>query len=89
MIFQQFLVANHPCTFVLVLCVHSFRKWQFAAFHLQNGIGEELHGVQTGQNEFQISRHQTNCGTELQQWVQRNRVKSYRHRIEIINPTIG
>ena len=68
-------------------------KLQFAEFHLENSIGEELHCVQTGhgykKNRIQITRHKANCGTEMQEWIDANGAESRRGRIDICHPTVG
>ena len=92
-IFKDFLAAKSPSTFALFVR-HFFSRWEFAGFHLQNGIGEELHGVKLlWHNDFRITRHQANCGTEMEEWIQEIEAKRYNtgnhNQIAIISPTIG
>ena len=77
--FQQFLSANKPSTFVIALIrIHKDNPTdQLANFHLENNIGEQLHGEQLGDEHvgyFEICRHQV--GTErakLEEWADKTR----------------
>ena len=66
---------------------------EFAEFHLQNSIGEELHRVHSVHefyHQIEITRHRANRGTALQEWVDQNRKGMNGNRqIRIRNPTIG
>ena len=63
---------------------------QFVEFHLQNTIGEELHGVQIGLGIYQFTRHPANCGEGLQEWIKECQSKSCHQGGEIVikSPTI-
>ena len=66
---------------------------KFVEFHLQNNIGEELHGVQTesgfNQNRIQITRHKINSDTKLEEWVEENTEEISSREFQIHGPTIG
>ena len=91
--FQDFLAAKKPCTFALF--VHPVCwKWKFAGeFHLENGGGEELHGVRQFDKEFtmEITRHPANCAEQLQEWIMESQAKRYSGHSKICmeRPTIG
>ena len=95
-IFQQFYAAKTPSTFAVNL---SF-NWcwdgrpEVVEFHLDNTIGEQLHGVWTEETEemevyrFRITRHPANDNMGLQEWINANKRKG-RGRIELYNSSVG
>ena len=62
-----------------------------AEFHLQNDIGEELHGVWKDDGDvFQITRHRADYKTEeVREWIKANTTSGYHHGIEMYDPTVG
>ena len=74
---------------MVVSSAFGFGAEEFAEFHLENGIGEELHGVHKIHGLVQISRHRANCGiTEPEEWIEANVREEFGY-IEISKPTIG
>ena len=68
---------------------------EFAEFHLENAIGEELHGIPTevearGVFQFQITRHQAKWNMkEAREWIEEMTEEKEYHGILINEPTIG
>ena len=62
-----------------------------AEFHLENGIGEELHGEWNEYGKiFQITRHQANRNTKkMWEWIKAKTEGRKDRTIWIYNPTVG
>ena len=94
--FQQFLAAKTTSTFAIIFHNMNSGRWEFADFQLENGIGEEMHGVgkdgvSAYEDLFQITRHTANCGPQLQEWIKENmdKKKHPNQQIQFWYPTIG
>ena len=93
--FQQFLAATNQSTFAVDMILCSYEEREFAEFHLENGIGEQLDGKWTMHENvynqvFQITRHPTNCGTEgLQEWIKALTEEKRCNRINFYGTKIG
>ena len=72
---------------------YSWQERQAAEFHLENRIGEVLHGEWTDnvhRDVFQITRHSANRKTEeVREWIEAMTKGRKGSKIWIFNSTIG
>ena len=91
--FQEFYAATTPRTFAVNLKFYSWQERQAAEFHLENRIGEVLHGEWTDnvhRDVFQITRHSANRKTEeVREWIEAMTKGRKGSKIWIFNSTIG
>ena len=88
--FQEFLTEKTPRIFAVNF---NHERFEFADFHLENGIGEALHGIWTEvdyEEVFQITRHPASWNTkEAQKWIDEMTKERDWPCIWIEWPTIG
>ena len=93
--FQQFLAATNQSTFAVDMILCSYEEREFAEFHLENGIGEQLDGKWTMHENvynqvFQITRHRADRSTlEIREWIMAMTKGREDRKIWILNPTVG